>query len=158
MAHYVDVTFDCLPLRSIDRFDIPIDASAALRGFCQRVIAAAGKHGLHNSYYLHNAHCVFHLTNDEQVGSLDFHFEGTVLTDPKDQRTVGSDLNVQLDKETCDWLTRPVAQWFVETVNYAVRAEFDRYIAVGDLKRTIERLQRMEQESDTRGGFLGMGL
>jgi hypothetical protein len=158
MSHYVDVTFDCLPLRSIDRFDIPIDASPAFRDFCQRVIAAASKHGLHNSYYLHNAHCVFHLTNDERVGAIDFRFEGTLLTDPEDQRTVGSDLNAELDKETCDWLTGPVAQWFTETVNYAVRAEFDRYIAAGDLKRTIERLQRIQQESDTRGGFLGMGL
>jgi hypothetical protein len=158
MTHYVDVTFDCLPLRSIDRFDIPIDASPAFHAFCQRVIVAAGKHGLHNSYYLHGAHCIFHLTNDEYVGSLDFRFEGVVLTDPDDQKTVGSDLSVELDKETCDWLTGPVARWFTESVNYAVRVEFDRYIAAGDLKRTIERLQRIQQESDTHGGFLGMGL
>jgi hypothetical protein len=55
-------------------------------------------------------------------------------------------------------LTGPVAAWFAETVSYAVRAEFDRYIAAGDLQRTIERLQRVQQESDAHRGFLGMGL
>ena len=158
MTQYVDVTFSCLPLRSIGRFDIPIDASPEFHDFCQRAIAAAGKHGLHNSYYLHDAHCVFHLTNDEQVGLLDFRFEGTLLTDPEDQRTLGCDLDVQLHKETCDWLTGPVVAWFAETVNYTVRVEFDRYIAAGDLTRTIQRLQRIQQESDLHGGFLGMGL
>jgi hypothetical protein len=158
MSDYVDIAFDCLPLRSIGRFDVPLDASPEFRQFCHRVIAAAGRHGLHNSYYLHNARCVFHLTNDENLGVVEFQFEGTILTDPTDQKTLGSDLSVALHKEACDWLTAPVVAWFVETVSYAVRAEFDRYIASGDLQRTIRRIEQIQKESDSQGGFLGMGI
>jgi uncharacterized protein (UPF0335 family) len=43
-------------------------------------------------------------------------------------------------------------------VRQAVRVEFDRYIAAGDLRRTIDRIERCRAESDARGGFLGMGL
>jgi hypothetical protein len=51
-----------------------------------------------------------------------------------------------------------VVAWFRETVREAVIVEFDRFIAAGDLKRTIERLARLQAESDSRAGFLGMGL
>jgi hypothetical protein len=64
----------------------------------------------------------------------------------------------ELVRETCDWLTEPVVHWFAETVPVAVRAEFDRYIGAGDLKQTIERLQRLQSESDAHGGFVGMYL
>jgi len=43
-------------------------------------------------------------------------------------------------------------------VTHAVRVEFDRYIQAGDLKRTIERMEKLRAESDAQGGFLGMGL
>ena len=43
-------------------------------------------------------------------------------------------------------------------VIHAVRVEFDRDIHAGDLKRTIERLEKLDAESDAQGGFLGMGL
>jgi hypothetical protein len=156
--NYVDVSFDCLPLRSIVRFDVPMDASAEFRARVERIKQATVKHGLHNSYYLHNARCVFHLTNDPQVGMLQFDFEGTVLTDAEDRKALDCDLTSVLAAETCDWLTEPAVSWFRETVGHAVLIEFDRYIAAGDLARTVERIARLESESEAHGGYLGMGL
>lgn len=154
----VEISFDCLPLRSIGRFDIPVDASPEYAAFCERLKHAAAKHGLHNSYYLHNAKCIFRLTNHPQIGLLTFRFEGTVLTDPEDRNSLSCDLQTRLDQETCDWLTEPVVAWFAETVARAVRVEFDRYIAAGDLQRTLQRSEQTQAESDARGGFMGMGL
>lgn len=154
----VEITFDCLPLRSITRFDVPLDAPPEYEAQVERVKRAVEKHGLYNTYYLHNAKSVFHLTNDENLGMLEFGFEGTVLTDPEDQKTLRCDLDVRLRRETCQWLTEPIVAWFAETVSRAVRVEFDRYIAAGDLERTIRRVQKLQQESDAKGGFLGMGL
>ena len=158
MGHYVDVTFDCLPLRSITRFDIPLDASPEYEARVGRIKRAVEKHGLHNTYYLHDATCVFHLTNDENLGMLAFRFEGTMLTDPDDRETLRSDLEVELDTDTCDWLTTPIVEWFAETVGRAARVEFDRYVAAGDLEKTIERTEKLKRESDAGGGFIGMGL
>jgi len=155
---WVDVQFDCLPLRSISRFDLPWDAPPEVTARYQRVLQAATKHGLHNSYYLHDASCIFHLTNDERVGMIEFAFEGTVLTDHEDCATRGSDLQVSLTGETCDWLTQSALAWFVETVTRAVEIEFDRFIAAGDLARTKERIAQLQQQSDALGGFFGMGL
>ena len=158
MSNYVEITFECLPLRSITRFDVPLDAPPELEAKIERLNRAVAKHGLHNTYYLHNARCVYHLTNDQNLGMLEFRFEGTVLTDPDDQETLRSDLEVNLDKETCDWLAKPIVQWFCETVDQAVRVEFNRYIAAGDLQKTIERVEKLHAESNAHGGFLGMGL
>ena len=63
-----------------------------------------------------------------------------------------------MGRETCDWLTEPIVRWFAETVARAVRVEFDRYIAAGDLRKTIERMERLQAESDDQGGFIGMGM
>lgn len=158
MGRYVEITFDCFPLRSVGRFDVPLDASPAEEALSARMRRAAEKHGLHNSYYLCNARCVFHLTNDDQVGMIEFAFEGTVLTDADDRKTLACDLNVELRREVCHWLTAPVVRWFSETVAEAVKVEFNRYIAAGDLQKTIQRQQRLQAESDAQGGFLGMGL
>ena len=158
MSQHVAITFDCVPLRSITRFDVPLDASPKLEAQIERVKRAIEKHGVHNTYYLHNAKCVFQLTNDLNLGTLAFRFEGTALTAPNDQQTLRCDLEVELDEETCDWLTQPAVRWFAETVSQAVRVEFDRYIATGDLAKTIERMEKLQAESDARGGFLGMGL
>ena len=158
MNQYVEITFECYPLRSIARVDAPIDATPEYQALCGRVREAMEKHGRHNAHYLCNARCVFHLTNDEQIGRLEFDFEGTVLTDADDLRTIGSDLRVELKGEVCDWLTAPVAQWFAETVDRAVRVEFDRYIAAGDLEKTHERMERLQAEQDAHGGFIGLGL
>lgn len=158
MDRYVEITFDCLPLRAVGRRDIPMDASPGFRAFCERVLAALDKHGAYNTYYLHNATCVFHLTNAPEVGLLEFKFEGTVFTDQNDTQTKQCDLKVELVRETCSWLTEPVVEWFKRTVSQAVRVEFDRYISAGDLKQAEERIRKLQEESDAQGGFVGMGL
>ncbi len=158
MNSSVAITFDCLPLRSIDRVDIPLDASPAFRARCERILAAMEKHGKQNAYYLHSAHCVFQLINSDSIGMIDFRFEGTVLTDDSDQKTRGADLNVELVKETCDWLSENIVEWFQETVSRAVAVEFDRYIAAGDLDKTVARIEKLQSESDAQGGFVGMYL
>ena len=159
MSNFVDISFDCLPLRSVPRFDAPLlDAAPETVEFAKRVRRAVTKHGQFNSYYLYDAQCVFHLTNDEKIGMVGFRFEGTVLTDGDDLRTLDSDLEVELAGEVCDWLTAGAVAWLKESVSHAVRIEFDRYIRAGDLQRTIERLEKLRAESDAQGGFLGMGL
>ena len=158
MPRFVEISFDCLPLRSIGRVDVPMDASPVFRAKCERILRAMLAHGSHNSYYLHNARCVFHLTNEPEFGMLEFTFEGTALTEETDQRTARCDLTVELARETCDWLTEPVVDWFQETVQRAVRVEFDRYIAAGDLEQTVARLAKIQTQVDQAGGFVGMGL
>ena len=158
MNSTLDITFECLPLRSITRFDVPLDAPPEYEAFVQRVKQATEKHGLHNSYYVHDARCVYRLTNSADVGMLEFRFEGTVLTDSEDRKTVRCDLEVKLARETCDWITAPIVAWFAETVSRAVQVEFDRYIDSGDLHKTIERIERLQRQSDSQGGFVGMGL
>lgn len=158
MQRYVDVEFSCLPLRSVGRRDIPLDASPQFRARCERILAAIDKHGSYHTYYLYNAGCTFHLTNDDRQGMLCFAYEGTVLTDTEDQHCKTTDLDVQLESETCEWLTEPVVAWFTKTVCEAVRVEFDRYIATGDLKQAKQRAARIQSTSDDAGGFLGMYL
>jgi hypothetical protein len=159
MSNYVDITFDCMPLRSVPRLDAPLDdADAETSEFAQRVRRAVAKHGQFNAYYLYNAQCVFHLTNDEKIGMVGFRFEGTVLTDSDDLKTLACDLDVELNGEVCEWLTAAAVAWLQDTVAHAVRVEFDRYIQAGDLRRTITRMERVRAESDARGGFLGAGL
>lgn len=158
MSQHVAIQFDCLPLRSVGRLDIPIDASPAYRARCERIKEALQNHGSHNTYFLYNAHCTFHLTNRDDRGMVEYTFEGTVMTDPDDVKTVRSDLRVELAREACDWLTEPASAWLAETVSKAVQVEFDRYIAAGDLAQTVERIKKLQAESDDRGGFVGMYL
>jgi hypothetical protein len=158
MSRWVDISFRCWPLRSVSRIDPPVDASSEVVALFARLRGAAQKHGFHNTYYLHDGKSVFHLTNDEQIGMLEFHFEGTLLTDTPDMKTLDCDLEVELAGEVCAWLVAPVVDWFAGTVREAVRVEFDRFIAAGDLRKTILRAQQLRAASDARGGFLGMGL
>ncbi len=158
MTRYVEIAFDCLPLRSVQRLDIPIDASPKYRERCESIKRALEKHGSHNTYYLYNASCVFHLTNRENYGTLDFSFTGTVITDDADMHAKHADLNVELGRETCDWLTAPIVDWFTQAVQQAVRVEFDRYIEAGDLARTKERLAKLQSELEEKGGHVGMYL
>ena len=155
---WVEIEFDCLPLRSVTRLDIPMDASPKYRARCERIKAALDKHGSHNSYYLYNAKCTYHLINSPDTGAIEFSFEGTVVTNQADDRCLHCDLNVELARETCDWLTQPIADWFAETVSHSVAAEFDRYILAGDLEQTRKRLKQIEAASDDSDGFLGMYL
>ncbi len=158
MDPVIEIAFECLPLRSVSRFDVPLDAPPQFEALVKNVRAAIERHGAHNTYYLHQGTCVLHLTNDPEIGMLEFTFQGTLLTDPEDRHTLSADLDVQLRRETCDWLTEPVVQWFTETVGRAVHVEFDRFIAAGDLTKTIERVEKLAAESDAMGGFLGLGL
>jgi hypothetical protein len=154
----VTITFDCTPLRSFSRFDVPLDASPAFRKRLEQFQAAVTKHGTRNTYYLTDAECQFRFTNNPEIGWVKFIFEGTVITNDNDSQTIGSDLTVCLDTETCDWLTQPAVEWLKNTVGHAVEIEFDRYIAAGDLSKAINRIERDQAASDAAGGFLGMNL
>ncbi len=154
----VDVSFQCLPLRSLGRLDIPIDASPGFRAQCERIKSAVERHGLHNSYYVYDARCRYSFTNDPQIGMLEFAFEGTLLTDDADLQTVTADLEVSLVRETCEWLTEPVGAWVKETGQRAARVEFGRYIAAGGLEKAKQRGARVAAETEESGGYLGMYL
>lgn len=158
MERWVDITFDCMPLRSIGRMDIPIDASPRYRQFCESVKAAIEKHGSHNSFFLYNAHCKYYMTNDPAFGLIDFKFQGTVLTNSDDTKTQRCDLEVELLGETCEWLTSPIVEWFEGTVPRSVAVEFDRYIQAGDLEQAKERIAKIQAASDDADGFVGMYL
>jgi hypothetical protein len=158
MSPSVSISFDCTPLRSIARWDDPLDVAPGQQEILARMRRAAQRHGLHNSYYLSNGNCEFHLTNDPEIGLLAFRFEGTVLTDPHDCQTHLLDLSVELDGAVCDWLTASAVAWFRETVVQAVRTEFNRYIQSSDLERTRQRLENVEAEMVGCGGFVGMGV
>ena len=158
MSEPVHVSFDCTPLRSIARWDVPPDVLPGEEEDRTRLRRAAERHGLHNSYYLSNGYCEFHLTNDPNIGMLAFRFEGSVLTDSEDRRTSFLDLAVELDGAVCDWLTVLAVEWFQATVVQAVRAEFDRYIENSDLERTRQRARRVEMEIEHCHGFVGMDV
>lgn len=158
MGEWVEISFDCLPLRSIPRLDVPLDASPKYQAFCERLKHAIQAHGTFNTYYLYNARCIYHLTNSPHVGTLEFAFEGTVFTDESDQHAVRADLQVTLSAETVDWLTQPVVEWFQETVVRSVLVEFDRYIAAGDLEKARQRLTKIQEQMEQQGGYLGMYL
>lgn len=158
MNRWVEISFDCLPLRTVGRLDIPIDASPKYQQRCEAVKGAIDKHGSHNTYYLYNAECKFHLTNDSELGMIQFRFEGTVLTDTTDLKSERCDLQVELIRETCDWLTAPIVKWFEQSVSRAVAIEFDRYIAAGDLQAAKDRIARLQAETEAKGGYVGMYL
>jgi len=154
----VAIDFECTPLRSVPRLDIPLDASPGYRARLERMQRAVTAHGTRNAYYLTAGHCTFRFTNDEATGWARFRFEGTVFTDEPDLKTTGSDLQIVLDVETCDWLTQPAVEWLTISVKHAIEAEFDRYIAAGDLSKAKERLAREQAQSDASGGYVGMNL
>ncbi len=158
MSQFVEIEFDCLPLRSVGRMDIPLDASPAFRARCEKVKHAIEAHGSYNTYFLYNARCVFHLTNAPELGMVEYRFDGTVMTDPADRKALRSDLCVELVRETCDWLTAPASDWLATCVPRAVEVEFDRYIAAGDLEQTVKRIEKLQAASDEHGGFVGMYL
>ena len=155
---WVDIVFDCLPLRTVTRVDIPIDASPVLADKMLRVKQAIETHGVLNTYFLHNARCTFHFTNDPREGMVEFDFDGTLLTDSADLHTQSCDLRVTLLRETCSWLNQSIVDWLAATVQRAVQVEFDRYIRAGDLQKVQERLERIQRASDESGGFVGMYL
>ena len=158
MTQNVEISFACIPLRSVGRFDPPLDATEQQRSLWVQLHRALNTHGAHNAFFLCNGRCVFHFANHPTLAMVHFAFQGTVLTDAEDRKTIGSDMQIELESETCPWLTAEAVAWLKETVERAVRIEFDRYIAAGDLQRTIDRLQQLEVETEAKGGYLGMGL
>lgn len=157
-GRWVEIEFECLPLRSVTRLDAPVDASPKFAQFVAEVKQAIARHGTMNAYFLHRGSCTFHVTNDPALGELRFSFEGTMLTDVEDKLVRGSELKVSLLRETCDWLAEPVVRWFTDTVPRAVAVEFQRYIEAGDLAKTEARLQKLQAETEQAGGFIGMYL
>lgn len=154
----VDIAFDCLPLRSVTRLDPPLDASPGLVAKWERIKKAISEHGTHNTYYLHNAHCRFFVTNDPNCGMISFKFEGVLFTDENDASARSASLQVTLDQENVSWLEQHVVRWFSESVSHAVCAEFDRYIGAGDPDRTRKRMEQLQQLIEQTGGFVGMHL
>lgn len=155
---WVEISFDCLPLRAVDRSQIPVDASPKLTAKIKRIHAAVEKHGTLNTYFLHNANCVFHLTNDPLQGMLEYDLEGVVLTDANDMETRSCDLSISLARETCNWLNQSVVDWFADTVQHSLLVEFNRFIQAGDLSKTVDRLEKLRQETESSDGFVGMYL
>ena len=43
-----------------------------------------------------------------------------VITDSADMQAKHADLETELIRETCDWLTAPVVEWFQQAVQHAV--------------------------------------
>jgi hypothetical protein len=158
MSDSVLITFDCLPLRSIGRLDIPLDASPEYRARCERLKTAFEQQGARNGYYLLNASCVFHLANSDIEGMLRFEFEGTVITDPGDAKSVDADLNVVPGSHTCGDVPSAVAAWFQQQVAKAVMVEFDRYIAAGELSAAVQASEERRRQCETDAGFIGMYL
>ena len=155
---WVEIVFDCVPLRTVARTDVPIDASPKLAAKLLRIKSAIEKHGTLNSYYLHNASCSFHFTNDPLLGMVQFSFEGVVMTDTQDLEARSAELQVELARETCGWINQTIVDWLNTTVAQAVRVEFNRYIAAGDLSLAIKRMEKIQQASDEAGGFVAMYL
>ena len=158
VGRWVEIVFDCVPIRTVARTDVPIDASPKLAAKMLRIKTAIEKHGTLNSYYLHNASCSFHFTNDPLLGMVQFSFEGVVMTDTHDLEARSADLKVELASETCGWINQTIVDWLNATVPQAVRVEFNRYIAAGDLSQAIKRMEQIQQSSDAAGGFVGMYL
>jgi len=157
-GQWVEIEFDCLPLRSITRMDVPVDASPAYEQFVLRIKEAINRHGTHNTYYLHGGKCAYHLTNDPRHGTVNFAFEGTVMTDSSDRSTKAVDINVKLRGETCPWLSEPFVNYLGESVQHALLVEFNRYIEAGDLAKTEARIKAVQAQSDAAEGFVGMYL
>ena len=155
MDPVAEITFDCLPLRSVGRVDIPLDASPAFRERCERLQEALHKYADQNAYYLYNAKCIYRLANSEVDGMLRFNFEGTVLTGPGDRKTEQCDLRIHLDSDTCDGVPDEVVDWFCGVIRKAVLIEFDRYIAAGSLADAIKQVGQLDSIDDLEN-FAGM--
>jgi hypothetical protein len=155
---WVEISFDCLPLRSVSRVDPPFDASDEEVELFRGVKQAIETHGTFNTYYLYNGICQFHLTNNPDVGTLKFSFCGTAFTDDTDQKTVRCDVTATLMAETCDWISANIVDWFADTVKRSVAVEFNRFIDAGDLEQAEARLQQIRDASDEAGGYVGMFL
>lgn len=157
MQPIVDIAFDCLPLRSIGRVDIPLDASPAYRARCERLLAAIASHGSQNAYFLYNTRCVYRLANSDIDNMLRFSFDGVVVTDRSDGKADHAELSITLVSETCGAMSPEVLGWFERVVERAVLIEFDHFIAAGSLAERVETLGRIASVHDV-AGFAGMDV
>jgi hypothetical protein len=158
MHPVVDIAFECLPLRSVGRIDVPLDASPAFRARCEHLKASIDRHGAVNSYYLYNARCVYRFANSEVDGMLRFSFAGTVLTDISDCRADRADLTVELAADTTGGsMTPEVLAWFRQTVERAVLIEFDRFISAGYLAERVSQLGQVQSLRELPD-FAGMNV
>ena len=157
MEPLVDIEFDCLPLRSVGRVDVPLDASPAFRVRCERLKHAMDLHASENAYFLYNTQCTYHLANSEIANMLRFTFDGTVLTDRSDCKSERADLEVELAAETCGGVSSAAMEWFRGVVTRAVLVEFDRFIAAGHLAATVAELGSVDSVSSI-SGFAGMNV
>ena len=148
MEPKVDIAFDCLPLRSVGRVDVPLDASPAFRARCEKLQRAIDTHGTENAYFLYNTRCVFRLANSDVENMLRFSFDGTLLTDRSDCKASHADLAVELTAQTCGALPPEVQAWFRGVVERAVLIEFDHFIAAGSLADRLSHLGRVERVAD----------
>jgi hypothetical protein len=157
MDSFVDIAFDCLPLRAVGRTDVPLDASPAFRARTEHLKLAIEKHGTENAYFLYNARCVYRLANSDVDGMLRFAFEGTVLTDRSDAKAQCAELVVALTGETCGGVPPETLVWLERMVERAVLVEFDRFIAAGQLAHRVGELGQIS-ELGSLPGFAGMDV
>ena len=148
MDSAVEISFSCLPLRSIGRLDVPMDASGMYRVRYERLRAAIDEFGMERCYYLYDAHCSFHFANSEVEGLVRFQFEGIVRTDAGDALTDEVRLEITLANETCGGVPAEVEPWLRARVEQAVAIEFNRYIAAGQLGDRSKELGQLELLSD----------
>jgi hypothetical protein len=144
MQPNVDIAFDCLPLRSVGRVDVPLDASPAFRARCEELQRAIDTHGTENAYFLYNTRCVFRLANSEVENMVRFTFDGTLLTDRSDYKADRAELAIELAAETCGTIPPDVLAWFRGVVRRAVLIEFDHFIAAGSLAARVSDLGKVE--------------
>lgn len=147
----VDIEFDCIPLRTVGRLDIPIDASDAQRRRAAHMQSAINAYGVERTYFLQNARCVFRFANSEVEEVCRFEFEGVARTDAGDRKCEEVVLDVTLVSETCGGVPTTVETWLVERVRRAVAIEFDRFIAAGQLGQP-------ESQAPAAGGLGGMDV
>jgi hypothetical protein len=157
MESYVEIAFDCLPLRAVSRTDVPLDASPAFRARTEHLKQAIEQYAAENAYFLYNAHCIYRLANSDIEGMLRFGFEGTVLTDRSDAKAERAELQITLVGETCGGLSGDVLRWFEQRVTQAVLVEFDRFIAAGRLAQRVGELGQVAQLAQL-ADFAGMNL
>lgn len=157
MTTPVDIAFDCLPLRSVGRIDVPLDASPALQTRYERLQRALDTIGTHHSYFLYNTRCVFRLANSDVENMLRFTFDGTLLTDQGDAKADRALLDVQLVAHTCPPVPPAAMDWFSQIVHRAVLIEFDRFISAGKLAARLDALGSAAQIAHL-SDFSGMNV
>ncbi|MFO0789178.1 MAG: hypothetical protein U0805_06955 [Pirellulales bacterium] len=153
----IEIAFDCLPLRSVGRIDVPLDASPAFRARLEQLQRAIETHPVANTYFLYNTQCTYKLANSEIVNMLRFTFDGTLLTDRSDCKAERADLAIVLVAETCGDVSAAALEWLRGVVERAVLVEFDRFIEAGRLAARVAELGEGASVGAI-SGFAGMGV